>query len=205
MAPLSCVVLNCSLKPSPADSNTEALAGVVLRALQDEGVTGEIVRLVDHQIDPGVESDAQSDGDEWPAIRAKVVAADIVILATPTWLGQISSVCKRALERMDAFLSETQEDGRPITYDKVAGFVVTGNEDGAHHCIAQMAQGMIDLGFTVPAQAWTYWNKGPGPGDEEYLNSAQVDWSNTTGRTAAQNLLAVARALQGAPLPAPAS
>lgn len=205
MAPLSCVVLNCSLKPSPADSNTEALAGVVLRALQDEGVTGEIVRLVDHQIDPGVESDAQSDGDEWPAIRAKVVAADIVILATPTWLGQISSVCKRALERMDAFLSETQEDGRPITYDKVAGFVVTGNEDGAHHCIAQMAQGMIDLGFTVPAQAWTYWNKGPGPGDEEYLNSAEVDWSNTTGRTAAQNLLAVARALQGAPLPAPAS
>jgi multimeric flavodoxin WrbA len=202
---LSAVVLNCSLKPSPAASNTEALANVVLQALRDKGVSGDIVRVVDHQVDPGVESEAQSDGDEWPSIRAKVVAADIVILATPTWLGQISSVCQRTLERMDAFLSETQEDGRPITYDKVAGFVVTGNEDGAHHCIAQMAQCMIDLGFTVPGQAWTYWNKGPGPGEEEYLNSSEVDWSNTTGKTAAQNVLAVAQALRSSPLPAPVS
>ena len=202
---MNAVVLNCSLKSSPAPSNTEALANVVLRALQDEGVSGEIIRVVDHQVDPGVLSEPQSGGDQWPAIREKVVAADIVILATPTWLGQISSVCKRVLERMDAFLSETQEDGRPIAYDTVAGFVVTGNEDGAHHCIAQMAQGMIDLGFTVPAQGWTYWNKGPGPGDEEYLSSSEVDWSNTTGRTAAQNLLAVAQALKGATLPAPVS
>ena len=201
---LRAVVLNCSLKQSPAASNTEALANVVLQALRDQGVSGEIVRVVDHQVDPGVESEAQSDGDAWPEIRAKVVEADIVILATPTWLGQISSVCQRALERMDAFLAEEQEDGRPITYDKVAGFVVTGNEDGAHHCIAQMAQCMIDLGFTVPGQGWTYWNKGPGPGDEEYLSSGEVDWSNTTGKTAAQNLLAVARALRATPLPAPA-
>jgi multimeric flavodoxin WrbA len=202
---MNAVVLNCSLKSTPDASNTEALANVVLQALRDEGVSGEIVRVVDHQVDPGVVSEPQSDGDEWPAIREKVVAADIVIVATPTWLGQISSVCKRALERMDAFLSETKDDGRPIAYDKVAGFVVTGNEDGAHACIAQMAQAMIDLGFTVPGQAWTYWNKGPGPGDEEYLTSSEVDWSNTTGKTAAQNMLAVARALRSAPLPAPIS
>ena len=201
---LQAVVLNCSLKKSPAASNTEALANVVLQALRDRGVSGEIVRVVDHQVDPGVLSEPQSEGDEWPAIREKIVGADIVVVATPTWLGQISSVCKRALERMDAFLAETKEDGRPIAFDKVAGFVVTGNEDGAHHCIAQMAQAMIDLGFTVPGQAWTYWNKGPGPGEEEYLTSDEVDWSNTTGRTAAQNLLAVAQALRAAPLPAPA-
>jgi multimeric flavodoxin WrbA len=202
---LSAVVLNCSLKASPAASNTEALANVVLQALRDEGVSGEIVRVVDHDVHPGVESEPQGEGDEWPAIREKVVAADIVILATPTWLGQPSSVCKRALERMDAFLSETKDDGRPIAYDKVAGFVVTGNEDGAHACIALMAQAMIDLGFTVPGQGWTYWNKGPGPGDEEYLNSDETDWSNTTGKTAAQNLLAVARALRATPLPEPIS
>ena len=114
-------------------------------------------------------------------------------------------LCKRVLERMDAFLSETKDDGRPITYDKVAGFVVTGNEDGAHACIALLAQAMIDLGFTVPGQAWTYWNKGPGPGDEEYLSSEETEWSNTTGQTAAQNLLATAKALRAAPLPAPLS
>jgi multimeric flavodoxin WrbA len=200
---LNAVVLNCTLKASPAASNTEALANVVLQALRDEGVSGEIVRVVDHDVHPGVESEPQGEGDQWPAIREKVVAADIVILATPTWLGQPSSVCKRALERMDAFLSETKDDGRPIAYDKVAGFVVTGNEDGAHACIALMAQAMIDLGFSVPGQGWTYWNKGPGPGDEEYLNSGETDWSNTTGKTAAQNLLAVARALRSTPLPPP--
>ena len=201
---LSAVVLNCTLKPSPSQSNTEALAAVVLDALKERGVKGDSVRVVDHDVRPGVESD-MGEGDEWPAIRSKVVEADILILATPTWLGQISSVCKRVLERLDAFLSEEQSDGRPIAYDKVAGFVVTGNEDGAHACIAQMAQGCIDRGFTVPAQGWTYWNKGPGPGDEEYLNSDEKEWSHTTGVTAAQNLMAVAGALKQHPLGMPAS
>jgi multimeric flavodoxin WrbA len=202
---LNAVVLNCTLKPSPASSNTEALARVVLDELGVNGVSGEMIRVVDHDVKPGVESEPQGEGDEWPALREKVVAADILILATPTWLGQISSVCKRVLERMDAFLSETKDDGRPITYDEVAGFVVTGNEDGAHACIANMAQAVIDLGYTVPAQAWTYWNKGPGPGDEEYLDSDETEWSNTTGRTAAQNLFVVANALKSSPLRTPVS
>ena len=88
---------------------------------------------------------------------------------------------------MDALLSETKDDGRPLAYDKVAGVVVTGNEDGAHHVIAEIAGALIDIGYTIPGQAWTYWNKGPGPGEEEYLTTSEREWSDTTGRTAAQN------------------
>ena len=158
------IVLNGTLKPSPAESSTEALAAVVLEALGEHGVEGRQIRLVDHHVAPGVETEAQSPDDGWPAIHEQLLAADIVILAAPTWLGQPSSVVKRALERMDAMLSETDDDGVPVAYNKVAGFVVVGNEDGAHHVIAELAQAVIDIGFTVPGQAWTYWNKGPGPG-----------------------------------------
>ncbi len=147
-------------------------------------------------MDPGVVSEAVSERDEWPALYAKVIAADILIIAAPTWLGQQSSISKRVLERMDALLSETKRDGRPIAYDKVAGVVVTGNEDGAHHCIAEISGALIDIGYTIAGQGWTYWNKGPGPGEEEYLNSDDTEWSNKTGERAAQNLFAVARALQ---------
>lgn len=199
------IILNGSLKPSPEPSNTSALAQVLADELRSEGVTIDEVRLADHEIAPGVESEAASDRDEWPAIRARIIAADIVILATPTWLGQPSSVIKRALERMDAFLSEEKDDGRPIAYDKVVGIVVTGNEDGAHHIVSQLAQAALDLGFTCPANNWTYWNKGPGPGEEEYLNTDEKEWSQTTGRTAALNVLHVARLLAADPLPPGAS
>jgi len=197
------IALNATLKRSPEPSSTEALARVVLEALEHQGVTTDVIRLVDHVIEPGVVSDAVTGVDEWPALRERILAADILVLATPTWIGQPASPIKRAIERMDAFLSEFKDDGRPVAYDKVCGFVVTGNEDGAHHVIAELAQAAIDLGFTVPANSWTYWNKGPGPGEEVYLNSDERDWSNQTGRTAAANLLAVAEALRARPLPSP--
>jgi multimeric flavodoxin WrbA len=199
------ICLNSTLKRSPEPSNTESLAAVVMSALRDEGVETDEVRLVDHQIEPGVVSEAVTEGDEWPAIRERVVAADILIMATPTWLGQPSSVAKRALERMDALLSETKDDGEtPLAYGRVAGVVVTGNEDGAHHVISEIAGALIDIGYTIPGQAWTYWNKGPGPGDEGWLTTDEREWSVTTGKTAAQNLLAVAKALQDSSLPTPA-
>ena len=96
---------------------------------------------------------------------------------------------------MDAMLSETDDEDRPVAYNRVAGVVVTGNEDGAHHVINEIAGALGDIGFTIPGQAWTYWNKGPGPGDEVYL---------TTGEAAAGNLVAVARALEATPMPPPA-
>ena len=201
--PLHAVVLNCTLKPSPEPSSTEALARVVIDALAERGVTSDLVRVVDHDVAPGVVSEAVREGDGWPQLRERVLAADILVVATPTWLGQPASVSKAVLERMDAFLSEFKDDGRPIAYDKVAGFVVTGNEDGAHHVIAELAQAVIDLGYTVPGNAWTYWNKGPGPGDEVYLTSDERAWTDRAARTAAWNLHAVAEALAARPLPAP--
>jgi multimeric flavodoxin WrbA len=196
------LMLNCTLKPSPEDSNTEALARVVLEALAADGFETDSVRVVDHHVRPGVESD-MGDGDEWPAIRAKLLSSDVLVLATPTWLGRPSSVAQRVLERMDAMLSEQDDEGRPVAYNRVAGVVVTGNEDGAHHVISEIAGGLIDIGYTIPGQAWTYWNKGPGPGDS-YLDSEEgKDWSHSTGRAAASNLAAAARALAAKPMPAP--
>ena len=201
---MKALALNCTLKRSPEESSTAALARVVLDTLAEHDVDCELVRVVDHVVEPGVVSEKVTEADDWPALREKLVAADILVVATPTWLGQPSSVAKRVLERMDAMLSETQDDGRPIAYDKVAGVVVTGNEDGAHHCIAEIAGALNDIGYTIAAQGWTYWNKGPGPGEEVYLTTDETEWSNTTGATAAQNLLGVARALRAHPLPAPA-
>ena len=196
------LVLNCTLKPSPAESNTEALARVVTGALEREGVETDVVRVVDHDVKPGVSND-EGDGDAWPAILERLLAAQILIVATPTWLGRPSSVTQRVLERLDALLSETDDDGRPVAYNRVAGVVVTGNEDGAHHVISEVSGALGDIGFTVPGQSWTYWNRGPGPGDD-YLNSdAGKDWSHSTGETAAANLLGVARALEATPVPPP--
>jgi multimeric flavodoxin WrbA len=200
------LVLNCTLKPSPETSNTEALARVVMEALEGDGVETELLRVVDHDVKPGVSSD-EGDGDEWPTIHDKILGAEILIIAAPTWLGHPSSVAQRVLERLDALLSEEDDEGRPVAYNRVAGVVVTGNEDGAHHVISEITGGLIDIGFTIPGQAWTYWNKGPGPGDS-YLDSGEdegKDWSHSTGRAMASNLGAVARALAERPVPAPPS
>ncbi len=198
------LALNCTLTASPGISNTEALTRIVLGRLEQDRVATEMIRVVDHDVRPGVSSD-EGNGDEWPTIRAQILDSEILILATPTWLGQPSSVVKRVLERMDAMLSETGDDGRPVAYNRVAGFVVTGNEDGAHHVIAELAQAVIDIGFTVPGQAWTYWNKGPGPGPSYLQTDEGHEWSRTTGEAAAANLIAVARALAHHPLPVPSS
>lgn len=200
---MKALFLSCTLKRSPEPSNTESLAKVLVDTLESEGVDTEMIRLVDLDIAPGVTSD-EGGGDEWPRVHEAVLDADILVMVTPTWVGRPSSVAQRALERMDAMISETDDDGRPVSYDKVAGVVVTGNEDGAHHVIGELSGGLNDIGFTTPGQAWTYWNKGPGPGDEYPDTDEGHEWSATTGRTAAANLLAVARALSGGTLPKPA-
>jgi multimeric flavodoxin WrbA len=197
------LVINCTLKPSPQPSNTDQLADVVVDALQRHGVDDvDRFRAVDYDIRPGVQSD-MGEGDAWPALRERVLDADILVMATPTWLGQPSSVAKRVLERMDAMLSETDDDGRPIAYNHVAGVVVTGNEDGAHHVISEIAGALVDIGFTIPGQSWTYWNMGPGPGPSYSETDHGKDWSQQTGRAMASNLAAVARALQANPVPVP--
>lgn len=199
---MKALVLNCTLKASPEPSNTQALADVVISALEEHGLDVGVHRVVDHSIPYGVSTDMGS-GDEWPAIHAEVLASDILVIATPTWLGQPSTVSKVVLERLDAMISETHDDGTPVAHNKVAGVVVTGNEDGAHHVIAEVAGALGDIGFTVPGQAWTYWNMGPGPGPSYTETDHKHDWSAKTGRTMASNLVAVARALRVQPIPAP--
>lgn len=155
--PLTALMINCTLKPSPQESSSEVLGGQILAALASHGVTPATIRAVDHSISPGVDTDMGA-GDEWPALREQILRSDIVVLVTPTWLGQHSSVAQRVLERLDAELSETDADGKPTLFDKVAIAAVVGNEDGAHHITAILFQALSDVGFTVPAQASVYWN-----------------------------------------------
>ncbi|EME98718.1 flavodoxin family protein [Streptomyces mobaraensis NBRC 13819 = DSM 40847] len=196
------LIVNCTLKKSPEPSNTEALAQVVAGRLTELGVRTDHVRAVDLDIRPGVGSD-MGDGDAWPAVREKILAAEILVMASPTWLGRPSSVAQRVLERMDAMLSETDDEGRPVAYNRVAGVVVTGNEDGAHHVISEISGALVDIGYTVPGQSWTYWHLGPGPGPDYLDESKGHEWSHKTARAMAANLQGVAAALAARPLGAP--
>lgn len=198
------LVLNCTLKPSPDTSNTEALARVLIEQFEKDGVETDLVRLVDLNIKPGVESD-MGEGDDWPKVREKILASEILVIATPTWLGQHSSVCMRALERMDALISETDETGRPVAFGKVAGIVITGNEDGAHHIVGTVSQALIDIGFTIPGHSWTYWHLGPGPGPDYTKTDEGHAYSDRVGRNAARNLTAAAKALSSTTFPVPES
>lgn len=155
-ASMSALILVCTLSPSPRPSSSHVLASEVAEELASHGVQSEIVRLVDHDVKPGVKSDMGA-GDTWPAIRKKLLASQILVLATPIWVGHPSSLAQRVLERLDAELSQTDGQGRPILFDKVALVAVVGNEDGAHHVIADLSQGLGEVGFTVPAQGATYW------------------------------------------------
>jgi multimeric flavodoxin WrbA len=196
------VVVNCTLKRAPEPSNTDALAEVVTGGLRERGVEVQTFRAVDENIAPGVASD-MGEGDGWPRIHDALLASEILIVATPTWVGRPSSLAQRVIERMDAMLSETDDGGRPVAYNRVAGVVVTGNEDGAHHVISEIAGALGDIGYTVPGQAWTYWHLGPGAGPN-YLDTEQGrEWSHKTGRAMASNLYAVAQALSARPVPAP--
>jgi multimeric flavodoxin WrbA len=196
------IVISCTLKSAPSLSNTEALAEVVIDELRARGAEVELVRAADLNIPPGVETDLGSD-DDWPEVHRKLLEAEILIIASPTWLGRPSSLAQRVLERMDAMISETDDAGRPVAYGRVAGVVVTGNEDGAHHVISEIGGALGDIGYTIPGQAWTYWHLGPGPGPD-YLDSDQGhDWAASTGRAMAANLVGVATALSKSPLSAP--
>lgn len=199
-APLRAVALNCTLTPSPAPSSTEKLAQEVLDALAGHGVAGEVIRIVDHAVKPGVEAD-MGDGDGWPSIRERVLAAEILVLATPTWMGHLSSVAQGVLERLDAELSEQDDQGRPHLFDKVAIVASVGNEDGAHAISADIFQALNDVGYTIPAQGVTYWN-GEAMGSVDYRDLDETP-EQTAGATAtaAANAAHLARALRAASYP----
>ncbi len=199
-APLRALALVCSLKPSPAPSSSELMARQVLEQLGRHGVTGSVVRVVDHDVKPGVEVD-MGEGDAWPAIREQLMAADILLVSTPTWVGHMSSVAQRVLERLDAELSETDDSGRPLVTGKVAVTAVVGNEDGAHKITADLMQGLNDIGFTIPAQGGTYWND-EAMGGRDYLDLDETPEAvASTTATLAENAAVLARALRATPYP----
>jgi multimeric flavodoxin WrbA len=173
---------------------------LVTGELANHDVKTKIARFADHDVKPGVTSD-EGDGDEWPEIRADILAADLFVLGTPIWLGHPASNAQRALERLDAFLGETDEKGRIVSADRVAMIAVVGNEDGAHHVGAELFQGLNDVGFTLAAGAMTYWV------GEAMHKTDFVDLDNppeavvSTTRTMVANAVHLARLLDEAPFP----
>ena len=201
--PITAFALNCSLKPSGADekSSTDKMLGDVLDALRKHGVTASgPVRAADRNIKPRVMSD-MGEGDERPELRASILDADIFVLGLPIWLGQPSSVAKRVLERMDAFLGETDDKGRMPPAGKVALVAIVGNEDGAHHCHAACFQALDDVGFTIPANAGIYW-VGEAMGSTNYVDlPGMPDKVAETIGMAAANAAHLAGALKKANYP----
>ena len=201
MADLTAFALICSLTPSPEPSSSELMARHVLDELAAHGVSGSSVRVVDHNVMPGVQVD-MGDGDAWPGIRGQILAADILVLATPIWMGHPSSITQRVIERLDADLAETDDAGRPIMYGKVAVVAVVGNEDGAHKTVADTQQALNDVGFTIPAQGATYWvGEAMQTVDYKDLDSVPEKVAATTAG-AARNAAHLARFLTTSPYPA---
>ena len=199
---LKAIALNCTLKAdSSTPSSTDAMIAILKPAFADCGVeVTETVRVAALDIKPGVTSD-EGDGDEWPALREKILAHDILIFGGPIWMGQIGSIAKRVLERMDAFLDETDAQGRMPSYSKVAVVAIVGNEDGAHFSSALLFQALNDVGWTIPAIAACYW-VGEAMGSTDFKDLDRTpDKVAKTAKTVAGNAAHLARLLRGQPYP----
>lgn len=199
---LKAIALNCTLKKSGGEaSSTDRMIALVADALARHRVKlVETIRLADHDVKPGVSSD-EGEGDAWPAIRAKILSADILIFATPIWLGQMSSFAKRVLERMDAFLDEVDAKGRMRSYGKVALAAIVGNEDGAHGVSAHLYQGLSDMGWTIPAGAVCYW-VGEAMGSKDFKDFRKIPENVAqVAAMVASNAAHLARLLQDRPYP----
>ncbi|MFC3128296.1 flavodoxin family protein [Coralloluteibacterium stylophorae] len=194
--------MNCTLKGGPAPSSTQVLLDQVLGAIGSHDVETGHARVVDHDVRPGVSAD-EGEGDAWPALRRRVLDADILVLATPIWMGQPSSVAKRVLERMDAFLGEIDDQGRYPTWGRVAVVAVVGNEDGAHHVSAELYQALADVGFTIPGTTPAYW-VGEAMGSTDFKDLPRTpEKVERTVKALASCAVHLARLLKANPYPAP--
>ena len=198
---IKATILICTLSASPAESSSDKMATDVIECLDTIGVESTSFRLVDYDLKPGVEAD-MGEGDEWPAIRQQIVDSDILIISTPTWVGHMSSLAQRALERLDAEISIEDDEGRPGMFGKVAGVAVVGNEDGAHKICGDIFQALNDIGFTLPANAATYWND-EAMGSRNYKDLDEIPEAVvTTTSTLAKNLHHLASLLKNNQYPA---
>ncbi|GAB2714483.1 flavodoxin family protein [Nocardia thraciensis] len=195
MATLTAFALVCTLKQSPQQSSSVLIADQLLDEFRAHGVTAESARVVDYAVHPGITAD-EGNGDEWPQLRRRILEADILLVATPTWVGHMSSIAQRVLERLDAELSDTDDQGRPRTLGKVGAAAVVGNEDGAHKVIADLFQGLNDMGFTIPAQGATYWN-GEAMSGTDYLDLNEIPSAvKSTNSALVRNAVHAARLLR---------
>lgn len=200
--PLKALALNCSLKADASVvSSTDTMLKLLGEAFADKDVEiVETVRVAACNIRPGVASD-EGPGDDWPLLRSKILAADILIFGGPIWMGQISSIAKRVLERMDAFLSETDDQGRMPSYSKVAVAAIVGNEDGAHFSTAQLFQALNDVGWTIPAVGAIYW-VGEAYGDVDFKDLKETpETVSKTAKMLASNAAHLAALLKDTPYP----
>jgi len=201
---LRTLVVNCTLKRSPEPSNTQALMDNAITIMRAQGVEVDVVRAVDHVIPPGVFEDMTEHGyerDDWPGLQARVLAADILLLGTPIWLGAKSSVCTQVIERLYGYSAKLNDQGQWIYYGRVGGVVVTGNEDGIKHVAMETLYSLQHLGYVIPPQADAGWigEAGPGPSYADPGSGGlenEFTRRNTTFMT--WNLLHMARMLKDA-------
>jgi multimeric flavodoxin WrbA len=199
---LKAIFLNCTLKKSPEISNTQALIDKAITLFEENGVDCEVIRMVDHYIPFGISS--KEDGkDEWPEILEKIKKSEILVIGSPIWFGVRSSVAQLVLERLDGSYMETDPDtGQFPMYGKVAGVIVTGNEDGAHNVAAHTLFNLSHLGFTIPPNVDTYWlgPAGPGPSYIEAKGDKHL-YTNKTVRFMVDNLVFMANLIKHNPIP----
>ncbi|MDP3972261.1 MAG: flavodoxin family protein [Candidatus Nanopelagicales bacterium] len=199
---LRAVFLNGTLKRSPEPSHTEGLIGISNHIMSGLGVRTDIIRAVDHVIPPGVYPDMREQGwpvDDFPDLYRKLIEpADIVVLASPIWLGDQSSMTRLIIERLYGWSGELNPAGQWSYYGKVGGAIITGNEDGGKHCAAQMLYALSHIGFTIPPQSDSYWvgEAGPGPSYLDDNRGAGNHWSTRNTVFAAWNMLHAARSLK---------
>lgn len=200
---LSALFLNCTLNPTPKHSHTEQLMQVAQSIMKSNGVKTEILRPVDYSLAPGVYPDMTAEGaatDDWPWLSQRVMQADILIIGTPIWLGEESSVCRRLIERLYSESGKQNEAGQYVYYGRTGGCLITGNEDGAKHCSMSILYALQHLGYAIPPQADAGWigEAGPGPsyGDEGAGLDNDFTQRNTTFMT--WNLMHMARMLKDA-------
>lgn len=198
---LRAVYLNCTLKKSAEVSHTNTLIEYSARQLKENKVQVEIIRPVDYEIPPGVYPDMRTKGwdkDDWPLIFKKIINADILIIGTPIWLGDKSSVCTRVIERLYGQSAELNNKGQFIYYGKTGGCIVTGNEDGIKHCAMNILYSLQHLGFVIPPQADAGWigEAGPGPSYGDEKAGFDNDFTNRNITFMAWNLLHLTRLLR---------
>ena len=198
---IKAIALNCSLKAGGEASSTDLMISVIANELAKHGVElTETIRIASHNVLPGVSSD-EGEGDAWPDIRQRILDHDILIFGTPIWLGQMSSVAKRVIERMDAFLGEADDKGRYPSFSKVAVAAIVGNEDGAHSVTADLFQALNDEGWTIPAACACYW-VGEAMQSTDLKDLDRVPEKVTqTARMLASNAAHLARLLKERPYP----